>query len=129
LFLIEDLSVTRSLFTMRRNWRFGLVAIIAAAVLGGFMPHGVLSAVQSAGAEMVQLSETPVSMPLNCMDVTCGKGTPASSAPAPAVALAAVLAGIAVAAVVASVIRRRRARVTALPAGSRDPLFRPPQFS
>ena len=60
---------------------------------------------------MVQLAETPVAMPLMCMDVTCGKGTPATSAPAPAVALAAVMAGIAVAAVAASVIRRRRALV------------------
>ena len=114
---------------MRMKWRFGLVAIIAAAVVGGFMPHGVLSAAESSGAEMVQLAEAPVAMPLICMDVTCGKGTPASSAPAPAIALAAVLAGIAVAAVAAAIIRRRRALVVALPAGSRDPLFHPPQFS
>ena len=123
------LSVTRSVVTMRMKWRFGLVAIIAAAVVGGFMPHGVLSAAESSGADMVQLAEAPVAMPLMCMDVTCGKGTPALSAPAPAVALAAVMAGIAVAAVAASVIRRRRALVVALPAGARDPLFHPPQFS
>ena len=122
--------MTRSVLIMRMKWRFGLVAIIAAAVVGGFMPHGVLSAAESTGAGMVQLAEAPVSsMPLNCMDVTCGKGTPASSAPAPAIALAAVLAGIAVAAVTAATIRRRRAPVVALPAGSRNPLFHPPQFS
>ncbi len=28
---------------MRMKWRFGLLAIIAAAVVGGFMPHGVLA--------------------------------------------------------------------------------------
>ena len=122
--------MTRSVFIMRMKWRFGLVAIIAAAVVGGFMPHGVLSAAESTGAGMVQLAEAPVSsMPLNCMDVTCGKGTPASSAPAPAIALAAVLAGIAVAAVTAvhhpasACVGRRTAR------GLRDPLFHPPQFS
>jgi hypothetical protein len=114
---------------MRMKWRFGLVAVIA-AVVGGFMPHGVLSASQSTATEMVQLAEAPVSsMPLSCMDATCGKGTPASSTPAPAVALAAVLGGLAVAAVAASSIRRRRALVVALPEGSRDPLFHPPRFS
>ena len=123
------LSVSRSLVAMRMKWRFGLVAIIAAGVVAGFMPHGVLSAAESGGAGMVQLAEVPVSVPATCMDVTCGKGTPALSAPAPAVALAAVMAGIAVAAVAASAIRRRRALVVALPAGARDPLYHPPQFS
>jgi hypothetical protein len=123
------LSASRSVCTMRMKSRIGLVAIIAAAVVGGFMPHGVLSAAQSSGADMVQLAEAPVAMPLMCMDVTCGKGTPALSAPTPAVALAAVVVGTAIAAVTASVVRRRRALVVALPAGARDPLFHPPQFS
>ena len=116
---------------MRLKWRFGLVAIIAAAIVGGFMPHGVLSATESSGAGMVQLAEAPVAgaVSVMCMDVTCGKGTPALSAPAPAVALAAVMAGIAAAAVAASVIRRRRALLVALPAGERDRLYHPPQFS
>jgi hypothetical protein len=122
--------VTRSLFTVRMRWRFGLVAIIAATVVGGFMPHGVLSAAGSTGAQMVQLAQEPVSsLPVNCMDATCGKGTPVAASPAPGAALAAVVGGIAVAAVGASIIRRRRALVGALPAGSRDPLFHPPQFS
>jgi hypothetical protein len=122
--------MTRSLCTMRVKWRFGLVAIIAAAVVGGFMPHAVVSAAQSTGADMVRPAEAPVSpLPVNCLDVTCGKGPPASPAPAPAAALAAVLAGIALAAVAASIIRRRRALVVALPAGTRDPLFHPPRVS
>ncbi len=121
--------MTRSLMAMRMKWRFGLVAIVAAAVLGGFMPHGVLSQAQSTATEMVQLAQAPVSAPLSCLDVTCGKGTPAPAAPAPAVALAAALTGIAIAAAAASLIRRRRALVVALPAGTRDPLFHPPQFS
>jgi hypothetical protein len=115
---------------MGMKWRFGLLAAIAAAVVGGLMPHGVLAATQGSATEMVQLAEAPVlSMPLNCMDATCGKGTPASGTPAPAVALAAVLGGLAIAAVAASSIRRRRALVVALPEGTRDPLFHPPQFS
>ena len=114
---------------MRVRWRFGLVAIIAAAVVGGFMPHGVVSGAETTATEMVQIAQSPVSMPLNCMDVTCGKGSPAPAAPTPTVALAAVLAGIAVVAGAIAVIRRHRRQVEVLPAGSRDPLFHPPQFS
>ena len=124
-----DLSVTPSVFVMRMKWRIGLVAIAAAAVVGGFMPHGVLSGAQSTATEVVQLAPTPTAMPLNCMDATCGKGTPAPAAPAPAIALAAVLTGVGVALAAASVIRRRRALAVALPAGTRDPLFHPPRFS
>jgi len=114
---------------MRLRWRFGLAAIIAAAVVGGFMPHGVLSGAETTATQMVQIAQSPVSMPLNCIDVTCGKGSPAPAAPTPTVALAAVLAGIAVAASAIATIRRHRRQVEALPAGSRDPLFHPPQFS
>ncbi len=121
--------MTRSLIAMRMKWRFGLVAIVATAILGGFMPHSVLSGVPSTATEMVQLAEAPVSVPLSCLDVSCGKGTPAPAPAALAVALAVALTGIAVAAAAASVIRRRRALVVALPAGTRDPLFHPPQFS
>ena len=71
---------------MRLRWRFGLVAIVAAAVVGGFMPHGVLSGAETTATEMVQIAQSPASMPLNCMDVTCGKGSPAPAAPTPTVA-------------------------------------------
>ena len=111
------------------RWRFGLVAIIAAAVVGGFMPHGVVSGAETAATEMVQIAESPVSVPMSCMDATCGKGSPAPAAPSPGVALVAVVGGLAV---VAGGRRRHpasRRQVAVLPAGSRDPLFHPPQFS
>ena len=114
---------------MRVRWRFGLVAIIAAAVVGSFVPHDVVSGAETAATEMVQIAQSPVSLPLNCMDVTCGKGSPAPAAPTPTIALAAVLAGIAIVAGTIAVIRRHRRQVEVLPAGSRDPLFHPPQFS
>ena len=107
----------------------GLLALMAAAVVSGFVPHAALSAAESTGAQMVQLAESPVATPSACTDVTCGKGTPAAAAPSPAVALAVVLGGLAAAAIAASLVRRRRAHVTPLPAGARDPLFRPPQSS
>jgi hypothetical protein len=114
---------------MRLRWRFALLAIVAAAVVGGFMPHGVLSGAETTATEMVQIAQSPVSMPLNCMDVTCGKGSPAPAAPTPTVALAAVMAGIAVVASAVASIRRQRRQADALPAGSREPLFHPPRFS
>ena len=114
---------------MRVRWRFGLVAIIAAAVVGGFMPHGVVSGAETTATEMVQVAQSPLSMPLNCMDVTCGKGSPTPAAPTPTVALAAVLGGIVVAAGAIGNHPATPSPGEALPAGSRDPLFHPPQFS
>jgi hypothetical protein len=114
---------------MRVSWRLALVALMAAVVVGGFVPHAALSAAESTGAQMVQRAESPVATPSACTDVTCGKGTPASAAPSPAVALAVVLGGLAAAAIAASLIRRRRPHVAPLPAGAFEPLFRPPQSS
>jgi hypothetical protein len=111
------------------KWRFGFVAIIAAAVIGGLMPHGVHSAGENAATEMVQIAEAPVTVPPSCLDVSCGKGTPAAPAPVLVLAFATVLTAMAVVAVVAGTIRRQRARDGALPAGSTVPLFRPPKFS
>jgi len=111
------------------RWRFGLVAVIAAAVVGGFVPHGALSGAESTATQMAQIAESRVSTPVLCMDATCGKGSPTPAAPSPAIALAGVLAGIAAAAASVSTIRRRRSQALLLPAGARDPLFHPPRFS
>jgi hypothetical protein len=111
------------------RWRLATVALMAGAVVGGFVPHAALWAAESTGAQMVQLAESPVATPSACTDVTCGKGTPASAAPSPAVALAVVVGGLAAAAMAASLLRRRRPRLAPLPAGAPDPLFHPPQPS
>ncbi|HTU37800.1 MAG TPA: hypothetical protein VMF35_07250 [Acidimicrobiales bacterium] len=114
---------------MARKWRFALVAVVAAALLGGFMPHGVLSGSESAAAQIVQAAEAPLSAPLGCADATCGKGTPAAAAPSPGIVLAAVVGGLAAVAVLGSLIRRRRLQAATLPAGVRRAPFHPPQFS
>jgi len=123
------LSGARNLHHMSLRWRVGLVAIIAAAVLGGFMPHGLVSAADASATLAVRTAEAPLSVPVNCLDATCGKGSPAPAAPSPGIALAVVVAGIVAAAAGTAGIRRRRGQAVALPAGSRDPLFHPPQFS
>lgn len=120
---------TRSLGCMSLRWRIGLVVVIAATVVGGFMPHAVLSAADSSATRVAQVAEVPLSGPVTCLDATCGKGSPAPAAPSPGVALFAVVAGLAAAAAAVSAVRRRRGSVVPLPAGARDPLFHPPQFS
>ncbi len=114
---------------MSLRWRLGLVAVIAATLVGGFMPHGVLAGAQTTSTDLVQVAETAVTVPLGCIDATCGKGTPTAPAPAPGIALAVVVGGLAVVAAASSVLRRRRPQTALLPAGVRDPLFHPPQFS
>jgi hypothetical protein len=115
---------------MAMKWRFCLLAIIAAAVVGGLMPHGAVNGTETAATEIVQAGESPLSVPISCFDATCGKGTPAAPAPSPGVALVvAVVGGLAALALIPSIIRRRRLQAAVLPAGIRDPLFHPPQFS
>jgi hypothetical protein len=123
------LSHPRNLNGMSLRWRIGLVAIVAAAVVGGLVPHGASSAAGSAGTQVMRVVEAPLSAPLNCADATCGKGSPAPAAPSLGVALAVALAGLVAAAAALTSVRRRRAQQVALPAGARDPLFHPPQFS
>jgi hypothetical protein len=114
---------------MSLRWRIGLVAIIAAAVVGGFLPHGVVSTVDTAATQVARMAEVPLSVPVDCLDASCGKGSPAPAAPSPGVALVAVVTGMMATAAAAVCIRRRRGRLLTLPAGARDPLFHPPQFS
>ena len=104
------------------GWRIGLVAVVAAAVLGALVPHAVVSGAESAGTTMVQAVESPPASPTSCADATCGKGSPAPTAPSPVVALVpAVLGALAVAAAVAARVRRRPAEVGALPSGPSRP--------
>jgi hypothetical protein len=114
---------------MSVRWRIGLVAIIAAAVVGGFLPHGALAAVDSSATQVVRAVEAPLSGSVNCADATCGKGNTAPAAPSPGTALVAVVASILGVAAAAAALRRRRGQALALPVGARDPLFHPPQFS
>jgi hypothetical protein len=127
--LSRPLTPARSLDDMRVRWRIGVVALMAVAVIGGLVPHAALWAAESAGAQMVQLAEAPVASPSSCTDVMCGKGSPAPASPSPAIAVAVVLGGLAALVMAASAVRRRRSQVVPLPAGARDPLFHPPQFS
>jgi hypothetical protein len=114
---------------MPARWRVALAAVVAAAIIGGLVPHLVLSGAQVATTDMVRAAEAPFGALPTCLDATCGKGSPAAPAPTPMVALAGVLSALALAVIAAARLRRRRAPLAPLPAGAPDPLFHPPQFS
>ena len=48
------------------RWRLGLVAILAAAVLGGLVPQGVVAGAETAATQMVQTLERPLTGPRLC---------------------------------------------------------------
>jgi hypothetical protein len=114
---------------MSIRWRIGLAAIIAVAVVGGFVPHAVFSVADASATQVAQAVEAPLAGSVTCADATCGKGNTAPSVPSPGVALVAVVAGVLSLAAAAACIRRRRGQLLALPVGARDPLYHPPQFS
>ena len=114
---------------VRTRLGFVLAAIVAAAVLGGLVPHSVTSDVVATARPAVAVLEEPLSVPVSCADAVCGKGSPTPAAPAPALALAAVIGAAVMAALAVMTFRHRRTHVAPLPAGVRNGLFRPPRFS
>ena len=114
---------------MSIRWRIGLAALIAVAIVGGFVPHGVLAVADTSATQVARAVEAPLSGAVNCTDATCGKGNTAPAAPSPGIALAAMVAGVLGVAAAAVSVRRRRGQHVALPVGARDPLFHPPQSS
>lgn len=105
------------------------MALIAAAVFGGFVPHAMLTTVDASATQVLRAAEVPLTGTVNCADATCGKGNTAPASPTPGIALVAVVAGLLGISVAVALLRRRQGRTLALPAGARDPLFHPPQFS
>jgi hypothetical protein len=109
--------------------RLLLVAVLAAALVAGFVPHGALSGASTRATEIVRTVEAPLDWPLRCLDATCGKGAPTAPAPVPGVVLAAALGGMVTALVLSTSARRRRLRAVPLPGGVTDPFFHPPKSS
>jgi hypothetical protein len=112
---------------MSRRWRWSLVVIIAAAVLGSFLPGAVSARPPERAGASLTASEQPLAL-IACFVASCNKGTPAPAAPALIVAALATLAATGALASGARRIRRTRLAV-ALPRGTMLTLFHPPQFS
>jgi hypothetical protein len=114
---------------MSRRWRWSLVAVIAAAALGSFLPSALLTAHAPSRTMAALTAQEPSVSPTGCFIASCGKGSPAPAAPTLTLAAVATLAAAAV--LVAARSRRigRRQFSTALPRGIALTLFHPPQFS
>jgi len=109
--------------------RLGLVAVLAVALVGGLVPSGVASGLESTSMSTIQAIEASLPGPLSCADATCGKGTPAASVPVPVVALLGVVAAAILTLASRALRRRRQSPLVPLAAGVRDPQFHPPRFS
>ena len=117
------------LLRMSRGWRWCLVVVMAATVLGGFMPRALLSDAMAPARAMVVSIETAPTFPTSCLDATCGKGAPAPATPVLTIAALAAIAVAMLCAATGLVTRPFRRTVRALPPGRSTPVFRPPQFS
>ena len=118
-----------SLQRMGMKWRVGLVAVVAAAVLGGLVPHAVASGSESIGVTMVQAVESPLASPDDLYRRHLRQGHADSGRAHARNCPGRRAGGLVVAATAAALIRRRPAWIGALPSGRPDPLFHPPQFS
>jgi hypothetical protein len=114
---------------VRTRLGLALAAVVAAAVLGGLVPHSVATDVVATARPTIAILEEPLSVPLSCTDAVCGKGSPAPAAPTPAVVLAAVIAAAVITALAVLTLRHRRTHAAPQHAGVRNGLFRPPRFS
>jgi hypothetical protein len=114
---------------MSRRWRWSFVVLIAATVLGGFMPRALLADATAPVSRAFTVMEEAPMAPSGCLDATCGKGAPAPATPSLTVVAVAAATAVAAALIALSWHRRRRSLVYALLPGSPSTLLRPPQFS
>jgi hypothetical protein len=115
---------------MSLPWRWCLVVVLAATVLGGFMPQAVLTGSHDivAGATTLVAEGSPT-FPSGCAGTNCGRSTPAGPTPVLTIAALLAVAGYVVAVAGNGLARRVRSRVHHLPRGVALTLFHPPRFS
>jgi hypothetical protein len=109
--------------------RWSLVVILAAIVLGGFMPQALLSKPFLPVGPVAMADQGEPTVPSNCTGVSCNKGSPAAPTPTLTLAALAALTGVLVHASGGGIWRRIRSLAHSLPRGTVPSLFRPPQFS
>jgi ABC-type Fe3+ transport system permease subunit len=115
---------------MPLKWRWCLVVVLAATVLGGFMPRALLTDSRAPVTNAAFLVEELPMAPSGCADATCGKGAPAPATPTILLAAAAAVTAAAMGLALAGRTNRRlRARAATLPSGNALRRFHPPQFS
>jgi hypothetical protein len=108
-----------------------------ATVLGGLMPHSVLSPhpglpyvlTSPARTTVGTLAEEPPVTPIGCLTTSCGHGNPTPAIPSLIVAGLLAAAGFAFALTRPRWGRDPRLALAVLPRGASLVLFHPPQFS
>ena len=114
---------------MSLRWRWSLVLVLGAVVLGCLLPQTFLQGSLSTATVSAVAPAGPLTYPSGCAQTSCGHSAPAPVAPVLATAGAAAAAGFVVSAVAGYWSRRIRAHRVNLPRGMAVTLFRPPQFS
>lgn len=114
---------------MKLCWRWSLVVVLAAMVLGAFIPQALLAGSHTPASMTVISSAGPPTFPSGCAGASCDKGSPAAPTPSLVIAALAATVGAVVCIAAGRFTRRRRPRIPALPRGMVATLFRPPRFS
>lgn len=114
---------------MSLRWRWSLVVVLAAMVLGSFIPQAFLHGALTPASMTTVAPQGPPTFPSGCAGTNCGKSAPTPATPA--LTIAALTAAAALAVRVAAGYRSRRIRPQShvLPRGSLATPFHPPKFS
>jgi hypothetical protein len=114
---------------MSLRWRWSLVVVLAAMVLGGFLPQTILGGSHAPATLTVATYVGPPTFPSGCSGSSCGRTAPTPAAPVLTIAGLAAATATVVRAKGGYWSRRIRPRMRSLPRGTVMSLFRPPQLS
>ncbi len=106
-----------------------MVVVLAAIVLGGFMPQALLTGTYAAAGQMAIARPGPPTFPSGCAGTSCSKSAPAAPTPVLTIAALAGTVGVLLKASGGGLSRRLRTLTRRLPRGIASSLFHPPQFS
>ena len=109
--------------------RLSMVVVLAAIVLGGFMPQALLTGTYAGAGQMAVARSGPPTFPSGCAGTSCSKSAPVVPAPVLTIAAVAGMTGVLLKASRRGWSRRIRSLVHRLPRGVTSSLFHPPQFS
>ncbi len=109
--------------------RLSMVVVLAAIVLGGFMPQALLTGTYAAPGQMAVARAGPPTFPSGCAGTSCNKSAPVVPTPVLTIAALAGMVGVLLRASGGGLSRRIRTLARRLPRGVAASLFHPPQFS
>jgi hypothetical protein len=114
---------------MSLRTRLSMVVVLAAIVLGGFMPQALLTGTYAAPGQMAIARVGPPTFPSGCAGTACSKGAPSVPTPVLTIAALAGMMGVLLELSGGGLSRRIRTLAHRLPRGAVSSLFHPPQFS